>query len=260
MIPPATPAHRSPSRVARVSEWSVGQRWRTLQRMQRCTAAVAASVAAALALAACGRGADEGPIAMLVTPEAAIAAAGQLQQVVERLQAQPETPSEQEFRDAVSEWRTEAERALDGSFGAVIGRAEVDGVPFAMRPVVGERFAVRVLFLNDGSFVAAAQHDERGAPSNLLFRCRLSASEVVGAASITSMQFVARLTEEVAVPVRLYVGGGFTMPTRAAEASTDLLGACLGHLTSRRAGAFGEEQQRYVQSTHDFFFEVDRSQ
>lgn len=228
--------------------------------MQRCVATAAASVTAALLLVACGRNDDPGPIAILVPPEEGIVAAGELQQVLEQLQAQVETPSEQEFRDAVISWRTEPERQLDNGFTTVIGRTEAHGAPYTMRPVVGNRFAVRVLFFNDGSFVAAAQHDEGGAPSNLLFRCRLNASEVVGAASITSMQFIARLSKEVSVPVRLYVGGGFTMPARAAEAGIDLLSECLRHLTAIRVGRFGDEQQRDVQSTHDFFFEVDQSQ
>ena len=106
---------------------------------------------------------------------------------------------------------------------------------------MADRFALRILFFNDGSFAAAAQHDEGGGPSNLLFRCRLNASEVVGAASITSMQLIARLSEEVSAPVRLYVGGGFTMPARAAEASTELLSECLRHLTAIRVGRFGDE-------------------
>lgn len=174
------------------------------------------------------------------------------------MSAEQEPPSEADFRDTMRAWRNDAEMALDDSFVAAIERTTEEGVPFRLRPVVGDRFAVHVLYLNDGSFMAAAQHGEGGAPSNLLFRCRLSASEVVGAASITSMQFVARLSEEVAVPVRLYVGGGFTMPSRAAQASTKLLGECLGHISSRRAGSFASEQEEDVQATHDFFFEVDR--
>ena len=231
----------------------------TLDAMWRRSALGAIPGPVVLLLAACGQAVDRGPISIVVPPEQGIAAAQQLQQVVEHLRAQPQPPTEDEFRDTVMAWRTDAERALDASLARVIARTAEDGVRFTMRPVVGERFAVRVLYLGDGSFVAAAQHDEGGAPSNLLFRCQLSASEVVGAASITSMQFVAMLPAERSVAVRLYVGGGFTMPTRAAEATTDLLGACLGHLTTRRAGAFGADQQRDVQSTHDLFFEVDRA-
>ena len=49
--------------------------------------------------------------------------------MVEQLQGHVETPSEQEFRDAVISWRTEPERQLDNGFTAIIGRTEAEGVP-----------------------------------------------------------------------------------------------------------------------------------
>ena len=219
-------------------------------------AAAALAAVAALLTTACGRTADRGPITILVLPEAGIAAAQELQRVVERLSSQTQTPTEQEFRDAISVWRTEPEHELDASFGRAITRTAADGTEFAMRPVVGDRFPVRVLYLDDGSFVAAAAHDEHDGPSNLLFRCRLRASEVLAAASVTSMQFAANLSPELTVAVRLYVGGGFTMPSRAAVATTELLAQCLGHLSDRRSARFGDDQQTEVQGVHDFFFEV----
>ena len=218
------------------------------------------ALALALSFAACSTSEPDGPLDFLVLPEQSQAAAQSLQSSLRQLSEREAPPTVQEFRAAVSGWRDAAGSDLDRGFRRAIARAGKDGASFVMRPVGGGQFPVRVSYLRNGSFFVAAEQGQ----SHILFRCRLSASEVVGAASVTSLQLRATLPGpfgETDVLLRLYVGSGFTVPQRLSTAESALLTACFEQLADRRNRAvrsFGADLQADVQATHDYFFEVER--
>jgi hypothetical protein len=218
-----------------------------------------ASLGLIVALAACSAPATDGPLDFLVPPERFAAAAQSVQSALQRLRGQETTPSVEEFRVALSSWRDADEAGLDQGFRGAVARAGADGAAFVMRAVDGAPFPVRVSYLRDGSFFVVAENGQ----THILFRCRLSANDVVGAASVSGVNLTATLPSpggETTVVLRLYVGSGFTVPQRSAAASSALLGGCLEHLANagnRAVRSFAADQQAEVQATHDYYFAVE---